>query len=93
MTQHKPPFLELKPQVRNIVDKAFYSLNDECLLYADGGPSALGAILVQQDNVGRKRVVVCASASLTGAETRYSQSEKEALAFIWAVRRFDYYLR
>ena len=37
-------------------------------------------------------VVMYASKSLTETERRYAQTEKEALALVWAVERFHIYL-
>lgn len=38
------------------------------------------------------RVVVYASWSLTDVEKRYSQTEKEALALVWACEQFNLYV-
>ena len=58
---------------------------------ADASPVGLGAVLVQEKNdVGR--AVCYASRSLSSVERRYSQTEKEALALMWACERFNLYL-
>ena len=51
----------------------------------------LGAVLVQEKN-GEGRAVCYASRSLSSVERRYSQTEKEALALVWACERFNLYL-
>ena len=52
---------------------------------------ALGAVLIQfKEN--QPRVICYASKSLTEVERRYCQTEKEALALVWAVERFNIYL-
>lgn len=58
---------------------------------ADASPVGLGAILLQYFE-GKPRVVLYASKSLTDTEKRYAQTEKEALALVWAVERFQIYL-
>jgi hypothetical protein len=57
----------------------------------DASPVDLGAILLQDNDR-----VVCymyASRALTPVESRYSQTEREALTITWACEHFDLYLR
>eukprot|EP00105_Crassostrea_gigas_P021384 XP_011440495.1 PREDICTED: uncharacterized protein LOC105337466 [Crassostrea gigas] len=58
---------------------------------ADASPVGLGAVLVQIQQ-GEPRIICFASKSLTDVERRYSQTEKEALALVWACERFYMYL-
>jgi len=58
---------------------------------ADASPAALGAVLVQETNsVGR--AVYYASRSPSSVERSYSETEKKALALVWACERFNLYL-
>ncbi|XP_064082956.1 uncharacterized protein K02A2.6-like [Macrobrachium nipponense] len=56
------------------------------------GLVGLGAILVQKQDNGCFKPVIYASRSLTDVERRYSQTEKEALAVVWACERFRLYV-
>ena len=58
----------------------------------DASPKGLGAVLSQCDSSGAERPVTYASRSLAPAEKNYSQLDKEALAIIYAVKKFHQYL-
>ena len=57
----------------------------------DASPVGLGAVLAQKQG-GEFRVIMYAGRSLTDVECRYSQTEREALAIVWACERFHTYL-
>ena len=57
-------------------------------MIVDAIPVGLGAILGQEGHV-----VAYASRTLSDVETRYSQTECEALAVVWGMEHFDMYLR
>ena len=61
-------------------------------LIVDSSPVGLGAILTQTTNEGEICVVAYASKRLIGAESRYSHTEREALAVVWASEHFYLYL-
>ena len=50
--------------------------------------------ILSQKTTGQEdqTVIAYASRSLTDVETRYSQTEKEALAIVWSVEHFHLYL-
>lgn len=52
----------------------------------------MGAVLIQFNDSNIPRVIAYASKALADQEKRYYQTEREALAIIWAVEKFRYYL-
>lgn len=57
------------------------------MLTVDASPVGLAGLLTQNG-----KIIAYASRSLTDVETRYSQTEKEALAIVWAIEHFHLYL-
>ena len=84
-------FDKLKKDLANTQTLAYFDQNAPTQVIADAGPVGLGAVLVQKQQ-GQHRVISYASRSLTDVERRYSQTEKEALALVWACERFHLYL-
>ena len=68
-----------------------YDQTADTELKVDASPVGLGATLLQPSK-GTVRPVAYASHTLTDVEQRYSQTEKEALAVVWACERFHIYL-
>lgn len=90
-TEQQKAFEKLKQSLCNAETLAFFDKDAETKVIADAGPVGLGAVLVQIQN-GEHRVICYASRSLSDVERRYSQTEKEALALVWACERFHVYL-
>ncbi|XP_062535602.1 uncharacterized protein K02A2.6-like [Armigeres subalbatus] len=85
-------FQSIKTALSNVSNLGFYKVEDHTAVIADASPVGLGAILLQFDDNNTKRIISFASKSLTETERRYCQTEKEALAVVWSVERFKYYL-
>lgn len=86
-------FQFLKNQALKSIQKlGYFNHVDETELYVDASPIGLGAVLVQYNSEGDPRIIACASKSLTPAEKKYPHTQKEALAIVWGVERFSYYL-
>ena len=81
-------FQTLKDRLTDSYAIAFYDPSAPIEVLTDASPVGLGAILAQND-----KVVAYASRALTNVESRYSQTEREALAVVWACEHFDMYLR
>ena len=83
-------FEELKRPITQVETLAYLKIGCRMRIITDASPVGLGAVFTQQQ--GEWRVVSCASRSLTDVERRYSQTEKEALALVWACERFNMYV-
>ena len=67
-------------------------LNRAFIIYTDASGYAMGAILAQLDESGVEHVCAYASRLFKGAEIRYTVTEKECLAVVFAVREFRIYI-
>ena len=85
-------FQELKDELSKADKLAYFDKDEKTETVVDASPVGLGAMLVQTQMAGGKRVISYASRSLTQVERRYSQTEKEALGIVWACERFHAYL-
>ena len=70
---------------------ALFENDRETTVVADASPVGLGAVLLQKHG-DLLWPVIFASRSLSKDEQRYSQTEKEALALVWACERFSLFL-
>ena len=89
--EQQTAFEELKRLITQAETLAYFKVGCRTRIIADASPVGLGAVLTQQQG-GMWRVVSYASRSLTDVERRYSQTEKEALALVWACERFNMYV-
>ena len=89
--EQEQSFQRLKSQVASAPVLAYFDKDTPTRVIADASPVGLGAVLVQEKN-GESRAICYASRSLSQVERRYSQTEKEALALVWACERFHLYL-
>ena len=62
------------------------------ILQCDASQEGLGAWIRQVDTRGNERIVAMASRLLTDAESRYSNTERECLAVMFGLEKFEYYL-
>lgn len=90
---HNEAFENLKVEAeKHVIERGYFKDEDPIVLFTDASPWGLGAVLVQTDDLGKDRIIACASKSLTETEARYPQLHREALAIVWAMERFSYYL-
>ena len=84
-------FQDLKRKVSNTPVLAFYDLNRATIVSADASSYGLGGVLLQKHGDRMKPAAYCLR-TLTTADTRYAQIEKELPASVWVCDRFYRYL-
>ena len=88
---HNKAFNKAKDLVSAAPVLAHYDVTKQLKLYCDASPRGVGACLMQMMD-GHEQPVAYASRTLTSAEANYAQIEREALAIIFAVKKFHQYL-
>jgi hypothetical protein len=66
--------------------------DNELILATDAANVAIGAVLGQLDELGKKHPVAYVSRVLNKAERSYSTTEREEQAIFWVVKHFHAYL-
>ncbi|XP_043194801.1 uncharacterized protein K02A2.6-like isoform X2 [Amphibalanus amphitrite] len=84
-------FSEVKSMLADAGCLTHYDLGKRVKVYCDASAYGLGACMVHVDGSG-ERPIAFASRTLTEAERKYAQIEREALAIIFAVKRWHQYL-
>ena len=85
-------FDEIKTALATKTLRVHFDESRPLILATDASPFGVGAVLLQEHGDGIEYMVTCASRTLSSAEQRYSQIEKEALAIIYGFRRFRQYV-
>ena len=87
-SEHARAFQKVKELLARDTVMAYFDKTKQTELTTDALPFGLSAILTQrtprQDD---QRIVTYVSRSLTSVEQRYSHTEREALAIVWAIEQ------
>ena len=74
---------------RELTVLTLFDLNLETIVSADASSHGLGAVLLRQKSGKSATMAYNISRAITPTEKRYTQIEKEALAFTWACERLS----
>jgi len=83
---------QAKPVLQSDTLLVHYDLKKQLTLACDASPYGLGAVISHKMEDGSENPVAFTFRTLAPAEKNYSQLEKEALAIVFAVKKFHTYL-
>ncbi|XP_075732486.1 uncharacterized protein LOC142775054 [Rhipicephalus microplus] len=90
-TTHEKAFAKLKECISNPPVLRLPDLTKEFILRTDASDTSLGAVLLQSHE-GTLHPIAYASRKLLPRESSYSTIERECLALVWGIQKFNIYL-
>nr|CDJ97482.1 RNA-directed DNA polymerase (reverse transcriptase) and Integrase domain containing protein [Haemonchus contortus] len=85
-------FEKLKTALSSDANLAHYDPQQKIVVAADACDYGIGCVISHRYEDGSEKPIAHASRSLSDAEKKYSQIEKEALGLVFAVKKFHKYL-
>ena len=87
LTEEETAFRRLQNELTSDRLMAYFDPKKPTDVLVDASSTGLGAILIQDG-----KVISYGSRALSDVETRYSQTEREMLAVVWATEHYHLYL-
>ncbi len=81
-------FQEVNRALTNAPVLAFPDYSSRFVLYTDASAIGIGAVLMQQDDRGKNRVIAYTGRPLNSIECNYSVTDKDTLAVGWALKNY-----
>ena len=92
---HQEAFEKLKNALSSAPCMSYFDKNKQTFVTVDASPVGISAILSQKSknsDMNSQQIIAYASRALSDTEKQYSQTEKEALAIIWAIQHFHLFI-
>lgn len=90
--EQEEAFRKVKALLHSAMVMVHYDPEKEITLACDALPNGVRAVLFHVMEDGSEKPIGFASGTLSAAEKRYSQLDKEGLAIVFAVKRFHQYI-
>ncbi|XP_042147460.1 uncharacterized protein K02A2.6-like [Ixodes scapularis] len=91
-TQEAEAFLRAKQLLQSSDVLAHYSVHQPLVMACDASPYGLGVVLSHVDSERREVPVAYGSRTMTAAERNYAQTDREALAIGFGIRKFHKFI-
>ena len=92
LEKHQQAFHKLQQALTEMPVLQYFNPKLQTEVVVDASPVGLSAILVQIAGEDERHIVQYASRALTPVEQRYSQTEREALAIMWACEHLNMFV-
>ena len=86
-TQDLAAFEAIKAEFKQKIELPFFDKKKDSVLQTDASKKGFGAVLLQDNHP-----MYYASRTLTSAEKNYQNLEREAMAAVWGMEKFHYFL-
>jgi transposase InsO family protein len=90
--KHQQAFEKIKKVLASDLALTHYDPKKKIIVAADASSYGMGAVLMHELRDGSERPVMHAASSFNSAEKNYPQVQREALALVFALRKFHRYL-